>query len=55
MTTIISYATEALKHLAKRLHSVVLHSQPAVSVPDEELFAYHEDISRAPVTCRDME
>jgi len=44
-----------LKHVAKHLQFVVPHSQPAVSVPEEELFVYGEDIRRGPVTCTDME
>ena len=34
---------------------MVPHSQPAVSVPEEEVSAYHEDICRAPVTLTDVE
>ena len=54
-TATVSYVTEALKHVAKRLQSVVSHSQPDGSVHEEELFVYHEDIRRGPVICTDME
>ena len=37
------------------VQSVVSHSQPAVSVAEEELSVYGEDIRHAPVTCTDME
>jgi len=54
-TATISFATDALRHLAKHLQSVVPRSQPAVSVSEEELSACREDIYRGPVTCTDME
>jgi len=34
---------------------VVPHSQPAVGVPEEELFVYGEDILRGSVICTHME
>ena len=38
-----------------RLQSVVPHSWPSVSVAEEELSVYGEDILHAPVTYTDME